>query len=166
MVVVADDERFIATSREELAMLFGRSVSLIQKWAAKGMPGEVGRYDLGEVLRWREQQWEQRLAVASGDPLLVDPEDTPGLERYRLARAEHEELKVAKLRETMVAVDDVLGGLLRGMDFIRAAGDELQQRFGPDAHRVIDGAIDNAIRMFQDTMGDASDSGSADNDAA
>jgi hypothetical protein len=120
-------------------------------------------YPVHAICKWVRDYYVSLQAVSSSDPLLVGGEESAGLERYRNARADREEITVRKLRKEVVSVDEVVGGLMRGMEFIRAAGDELQRKFGPEAHAILDGAIDNAVRMFDDTIGDA-DAGKNEND--
>lgn len=133
------------TSREHLANLFGKAVATVQKWAAGGMPEKTADgYDIGEVIRWREEWWERRLSEASKDPEMYDGgEGSPALEEYRRWRAERERINVEVLRGTMVKQEELVGPLGDLGDLIRGLGDRLQKRFGTEALDMLTDTLDD-----------------------
>jgi hypothetical protein len=60
----------VIASKMELARLFDVHATTIDKWRARGMPGEGRRWPLREIIPWREQHWAKvaRRAQESADP--------------------------------------------------------------------------------------------------
>ena len=94
----------------------------------------------------------EKFADAGGDPLLAGG-DSPGLERYRLAKAELAELDVAERQKQVVNVKDVeqIIGIVAAR--IRSLGDRMVKRFGKDARKMIDRSLDDAQKEIDARFG-------------
>lgn len=77
------------------------------------MPGSARNYDLSEIAVWalntnRKIGWKLNRtavpAIVDDDPML-NGEESEGLERYRMARAQQEEIKLAEKRGQVVMVE-------------------------------------------------------------
>lgn len=95
----------IAGTQREVAEFFGVSVETIKDWRARGMPGEPGpsgqsgRYDLAEILRWRDATIGPSGRNESGD---VGRQEAD--RRRALAAAEKLELEVRQMRGELIDV--------------------------------------------------------------
>jgi hypothetical protein len=81
---------------DEAAGAVGIHPRTLATWIRQGAPGKTSEgYDLDALATWRNERY------ADHDPLLSGP-TSPALERYRLARAQREELALAReLREVL-----------------------------------------------------------------
>jgi hypothetical protein len=102
-----------------------------------------GRYDATALVRWyveREREAEALLAPGS---------DSPGLERYRLARAALVELQLEREKQTVLPVDRVRETLGRWAGILRRAGERLRQRHGNDAGDVLADALEECRKVIE-----------------
>jgi predicted transcriptional regulator len=114
-------EKLTATA---VAELFGVSTMAVSKWQKTGCPRNPDKsYDLKKVIAWREAKAEQERTVAHAD--------SPGLERYRLAKAEREELKLAQDRKELLLVSDVSAGNVDRIRAVRAGLIALKRGLAP-----------------------------------
>lgn len=137
----------------------GVGMRTIRDWVAAGAPRKTVRgYDVAAVREWRQKN----LKPAPGhgppqngtDPLLVGS-DSPALERYRLARAKHEELDLAERERQLVSREDLHSWLVQLSNTLRAAGDRLQRMHGVDALRIVEEALDEFDRQVKEKLGSA-----------
>lgn len=92
----------------------------------------------------------------AGDPLLVGGAgDSPALERYRLARAKGEELTLLERQGELLRREIVHAELGRLAALLRAAGEQLDREFGPDAAQVINDTLDAFERTSGERLGGA-----------
>jgi hypothetical protein len=129
-------KRFILDSPAEVAEFFGVTETAVrQRWIPAGMPkiepaknkpgASQYRYPADRILTWltTEGPWRKRIdpaeraarsaatspAVdASQDAMMVAPISTPGLERYRNAKAEDAEMDVAERKKQLLRTSSVL----------------------------------------------------------
>ena len=80
------------------------------------------------------------------DGLWLGGGSSPAFERWREARATLAELDLAKRQGQLLGRNEVHEMLGRVASILRGAGDMLQREFGPEAHRVLDEALDDAER--------------------
>lgn len=114
----------IVRSHGELTREFGVSLSAIRKWAAVGMPGRPGEYNVDQIRAWRESTFKRRPEEESArffNDDEADPKSEKGQTsihqdraRYIKAQADKEEANAsiakidAKLKEGNFAdLDDV-----------------------------------------------------------
>jgi hypothetical protein len=80
------------------------------------------------------------------DPLLAASGDSVGLERYRLARAAQEEIKLEAMRLNFMSREEIEAGLTVFAQHIRRAGDAIERIHGHDAAKLLLEALDDAER--------------------
>ena len=90
--------------------------------------------------------------ASGGDPMLAGG-DSPGLERFRMARAKIAELDLAARESSLIPRDKVHDGLGRLATIIRGAGESLQRQFGAEAQDVLDEVLADFDRERADTFG-------------
>ena len=71
---------------------------------------------------------------------------SPSVELYRAERAKLARLERLEREQVLTRIEDVNETLTRILSVIRGAGELLQRQFGPEAHAVLDDAIDALIR--------------------
>jgi hypothetical protein len=108
---------WIVTTQSQLAAFFGVSTHTIDAWrrtAPVALPGERGQYDLKACFEWwlihgpgRRGKGRPPKGEAGDeyDPLMDVQDDTPALERWRLARARDAELSLAERQKQIVSVE-------------------------------------------------------------
>jgi phage terminase Nu1 subunit (DNA packaging protein) len=91
---------------------------------------------------------------AVADPMMaVAGEDTSGgLERYRLARASQEEIKLALMQGEVVRITEIEPGLTSAFKIIRQAGETLIRVFGNEAGVILTEAVDAAANRVNETF--------------
>jgi phage terminase Nu1 subunit (DNA packaging protein) len=106
---------WIVTTQSQLAAFFGVSTHTIDAWrrtAPVALPGERGQYDLKACFEWwlihgpgRRGKGRPPKGEAGDeyDPLMDVQDDTPALERWRLARARDAELSLAERQKQIVS---------------------------------------------------------------
>jgi phage terminase Nu1 subunit (DNA packaging protein) len=92
----------------------------------------------------------------SDDPLLAEG-DSPGLERYRLAKAEHAELDLAERRGDLIERDKCREVLARWAVVIRRMGERLAKRYGTAASTEVIDTLKECESVVMEAMADADD---------
>lgn len=151
-------KRWSVLSQREVAEFCGVDPGTIQTWVRQGLPRHGAgkgrfRYDLSEIHRWTHARKADPPAAAGDDPLLAGT-DSPGLERYRLARAALAELELDERQKNVVRVEVIRDALLRFADILRRLGDRLNRRYGADAGLAVYDAIDECRRVLRGEFGD------------
>jgi hypothetical protein len=131
-----------------------------------------GVFTVREACRWlfdREAERERSKAILSpsDDPLLTNIGDSPGLERYRMAKAQLAEMDLQVRQGSLIAVDHMDAGLAAITDAYRHGVEEAQRMFGPDIIAIFErafGRADMVISQYfattepeEDGEGDESD---------
>jgi hypothetical protein len=88
-----------------------------------------------------EQAKRQRPQGGDGDPLLADG-DSPGLERYRNAKADLAEMERDRQRKQIVRVDEIEPVLMQLAGVMRSASENLARQFGNEAAGIVNEAVD------------------------
>lgn len=163
---MAANAKWIAKSQAELAEACGVSLATIAHWARLGMPGKQGRYDLREVFRWSRTVGPCSHTKQKADPddqLLAEGGDSPGLERYRLAKAALAELELEERKGSLLSREKVRGALIRWASIVRRLGELLAKRFGNEASGAINNALVECQRVTDDEFGggESTDDGAA-----
>jgi phage terminase Nu1 subunit (DNA packaging protein) len=155
-------------TQSDVAAVYAVSLPTVHVWVKQGMPGRNGAYELPAISQWLRGPgpWRQHAKPETDDPLL-DAGDSPGLERYRLAKAAIAELDLEERRGALIELAKVRAALSRWSTILRRLGERLAKRFGNDAavalnetlnecHRVIgyefcsrdpDGAVGSNVEM-------------------
>lgn len=98
-------------------------------------------------------RWFHRFLADNGPKLLAEPDDeagllagesTPALERLRAAKADLAELERDERRQTLLRRQVVHELLTRVAGVLRNCGEQLQDRFGPDALEILNEHLTSA----------------------
>ncbi|MDD5037052.1 MAG: hypothetical protein PHE55_20185 [Methylococcaceae bacterium] len=106
----------VVDTQAEVAAFFGVSTHTVDAWrrtSPVALPGERGQYDLKACFEWwliygpgrRGKGRPPKGAGDEYDPLMDVDEDTPALERWRLARAQSAEMDLAERRGQIISVE-------------------------------------------------------------
>lgn len=149
----------------EVADVYDVSPETVSKWCKRGMPGRHGAYKLREISHWLRERnlgnvHEKRMEAS--DPLLVADVDSPGLERYRLAKAAITELELERLKGTLIPLEKVRESLGRWASLIRRMGEMLGRRFGQEAAQAMNETLAECRRMMPTDSNDDDNPGPAD----
>ncbi len=123
----------------------GRQTKVINEQAARyGIPFGGRVINLPEVVRsLHEFLAKNAHRLASGDDQSAG-RDNPATIRYRTAAADLLELDLAERKKTLLPRSEVREMLALVANILRGAGDTLQRGFGPEAHAVLEEALDDA----------------------
>lgn len=153
------DERFPRRLlQREIAAAVGVSANAVRAWDCPR--NEDGSYDLREVIAWRvadavarESGPPKGAPVPTGDPeidaLMAAGEGSPALERWRLARAAQEEIKLEQMKQEVLPVDMVRNAYARIAATLRDTGDRLQRLFGAEPFDVFTEGLDEAESIME-----------------
>lgn len=138
----------------ELAEACEISLTGLANWRrSRTFPQPVdGLWSVYAVGMWRgrkeeaESQPKQRRLPPEDDPLLAGF-DSPALERYRAAKASLAELDLAEREGTLLPLERTRAFLFTLADTLRHANENLQRQFGPEAMKIITGALDSMDRQ-------------------
>jgi phage terminase Nu1 subunit (DNA packaging protein) len=119
------------------------SIDTVKSWAKQGMPGGPGAYDFAAIIPWLRTKgpWRQHVKVENDDPLLAADGDSPGLERYRLAKAALAELELEERKGTLLSREKVRTTLIRWATVLRRMGERIAKRFGNEASEAVNDAL-------------------------
>jgi hypothetical protein len=142
----------------EMADFAGVARSTIYDWQKlSGWPSAPD----GSVALWDIAVWRDRLIA--GDDLAPEGEGdgagaSPGLERYRLARAAQEEIKLSVMRKAYLDRNWVHSWLGELGSLLRICGEQLQREHGQDALDIMDQTLkefgERVRKMFEDAVSD------------
>jgi hypothetical protein len=148
-----DQPKVRTTKVSEMAAFAGKSDQTIRRW--KEMPGFPVDPRDNSVCLWDLAVWRHSIdnIGCDGIPDDIDGPDSPALERFRLARAQQEEIKLESMRGDFLPREDAKTMLLEIASIYRSAGEILVRNFGNDAGDVINDALDEASRRFEQRWG-------------
>lgn len=118
----------------------------------QGCPGKPGRYPLAEIVQWlrNEGPWRPHGRGESTDDPLLSAGDSPGLERYRLAKAALAELELQERQRTLLPVEKVREVLLRWAMLVRRMAERLGKRYGAEAAGAVSDCLDECGRVIDE----------------
>lgn len=96
---------------------------------------------------------ERAKGVGVEDALLAGGGDSPALEKYRAMRAGQEEIKLQRLRQQLVFVDEVRTGLHQIAGAVRRGVERLQRVFGNDAAEMVLDPLIEFERNWEQVLG-------------
>jgi len=151
------NRQFESLSARDIARVYNVSNQSVGGWHKAGCPRNADRtYSLAEVIAWRETRLRE-----AADAAAVKPSDAKGRqdeERARLLQLTRMEREGALMpRETVRESHAKMAGILR------MAGDRLQRRFGPEAHEILEQAIEAYLREVQRVFGGTKPNGNPSN---
>lgn len=135
-----------------IARLYGVTPQAVGLWHSKsGCPrnGDA-TYDVGAVARWHEDWMIDSLQRQGA----IETEASPAQERYRMAKAQREEIALERDRGTLLAREDVHSALGRLAVILRGAGEALGRKFGDDAQSILEEALDDFTAEIRRTFDD------------
>ena len=158
---------FLVKTQAQVASHFGQSIAAVRLWANQGMPGQSGKYDLGEIVRWlrHEGPWRQHIKPDAGDDPLLAGGDSPGMERYRLAKAETAEYDLAERKGELLSREKARTALGRLAMMLRRLGERLGKSYGNEAAQAVNDVILEFAFSVNDEFGptgNTADNGSAE----
>jgi hypothetical protein len=117
------------------------------------MPGAPGAYVLEDCVEWLDRRGDKRKQTSQtqGDDLEGDA-DSPALERYRLARAQMEELKLARLRSELVESEHIQQWLQSFAGLLRGFGEKVA-KVAPELVSDLDGVLEQAGETLDKVVG-------------
>lgn len=141
-----------------MAHIYAVSIETVKGWAKQGMPGRPGSYDAHEISRWLRSTgpWRQHAKAAEEDELLLGTSagsDSPGLERFRIAKANLAELELQERKRQLVSVDRVRSILTRWSGPLRRLGESLSKRFGTEASLAFNEALEECESVIDSELG-------------
>jgi hypothetical protein len=141
-------ERIRFTTKLAMSRAFGVNRNSVSAWCGRpGFPGAgAGPWLLDEVIPWLIAR--QQRGVSTADPLMDGPA-SPGLERYRTARAQREEIELAKLRGKLVDRTETRRIMSLMAHHVRRTGDRLLKRFGKEAVEILNSGLDEYDRVME-----------------
>lgn len=149
------ETRIAVATLGEVAQVYDVSLDTVKGWRSAGMPGKPKRYVLQDVSRWlrSEGPWSNKKKPVVDDPLLTEG-DSPGLERYRMAKAEHAELDLALRRGELIERDKCRDVLIRWAVAIRRMGERLVKRYGTGVTAEFDQALAECEAIVEESLAD------------
>ncbi len=155
-------EKARTTRVSEMAEFSGVSEQAFRKWMTQ--PGFPKAPD-GSVCLWDLAVWRHRLDSGSefGEEI-EGGSDSPGLERYRLARAEQEEIKLAKMRGDFISRDDVHTALMETGSIMKEAGERIIRTGGNDLAGIFLNAWAQVMNRLESIFGNDRTGGTIDGD--
>lgn len=155
------EKRWTVYSQRDLAAAVGVDQATVQQWVRAGLSrSKAGKnrygYCIPCAVAWRVSGRDVKVeAAAALDDLMVTGGDSPALERYRLARAKHAEMDLEVRKHSLLPRDKVHSGLGRFASILRQLGERIGRRYGPDAARSLNDALDDCKRVVEDEFGDS-----------
>lgn len=144
-------------STAETAEFMGVSEIALRKWAKRGCPkAGYGRFDLREVLRWREQAEEN-----DGRPASPEARKMAAIAELKEIQAKQEALSLESMRGRYVSRQVLQGELLRLKNSLLSSLGGVRQRvldksglvgMPADAAAVVVPAVDNAFNEITEDI--------------
>lgn len=149
-----------------MASFFGVSRDTIRKdWQARGMPWSPGKFDLPAITKWRiADALRAKTARDDTGDSFMDGDESPGLERYRLAKAELAELELERRKGDLVDRAVMRTGLGRMADVLRGAGERLERVHGAEPAKVLSDALKGVEREIETVFGESESDGAVTDD--
>jgi phage terminase Nu1 subunit (DNA packaging protein) len=94
-------------------------------------------------------EWVRSGAESDPDAALLAGSDSPNLERLRAAKADREEIALAKDRNEVISVAQLHAALTHLAAILRRCGDKLGLRHGVEAQQLMNDAIDEFQRWIE-----------------
>ncbi|MCA9036418.1 MAG: hypothetical protein KDA91_14885 [Planctomycetaceae bacterium] len=148
------DGEFHVGSQRAVAEFFGQRPRTIERWRAEGMPGDRGAYCLKEILAWAIDAGKVGQLPADDD-LMTGAAESEGLERYRMAKAQQEEIKLAEKRGQVVLMDQFNDCVRVALAPLRKVQETFKRRGDRESIQLIHEAIDEMERGLAQ-LGDVS----------
>ena len=157
---------WVVGSRREVAEFLGVPQGTVSSWITDGMPCQARTYDLAEITQWaintnRKLGWNigrtQVQAVKIDDDPLLNGEASEGLERYRMARAQQEEIKLAEKRGEVIMTDAFMDCARVILSPFKRLAETFKRQQNHDAFSLVEEAtseVERGLTQFNAADGD------------
>ncbi len=146
-------EHFGSIRKREWQRWSGRQQKVLNDQAARyGVPIGERTIDLPSVVYWLHEFLAanaRRLSAPDDEDPAIGGASSPALERKRLVDAKRAELRYENELGQSVLLKDVHSGVAVLACVLRTAGEELQREFGPEAHAILNEALDDATTALR-----------------
>lgn len=145
-------ERARTTRVSEMADFAGVSEQAFRKWMTQpGFPMAPDK----SVCLWDLAIWRHRMDSGSefGEEIAIGDGDSEGLERYRMARAQQEEIKLAKMRGDFIPREDVHTALIETSPILLSAGEQIKRAGGNDLGEILIAAWGEVLKRLESIFG-------------
>lgn len=158
----------IVETQADIAGFFGVSTHTVDAWrrtAPVALPGTRGAYDLKACFDWwlihgpgrRGKGRPPKGAGDEYDPLMDVQDDTPALERWRLARAQSAELDLAERQHQIVSVESFQRMVDAAFVPLRRFAEEQIKEYGNGAADAWMEAVDEFRQEIESVIGQSID---------
>ena len=158
---------WIVGSRKEVGEFFRVPSGTVASWTNDGMPFQPRSYDLAEIAQWaintnRKIGWNigrskpEQLKPVEDDPML-NGEESEGLERYRMARAQQEEIKLAEKRGQVVMMDGFMDCARAILSPFKRLAETFKRQQNHDAFSLVEEATEEVERGLTQLHGSDGD---------
>lgn len=129
--------------------LSGRQAKVLnEQELVYGVPVGRANIDLRSIARWiHEAIKDGRVQPVAKDELDLAGENSPGLERYRLAKAALAEIDLEVRRGRLLDREKLEAQWVAGAVALRNAGERLQRRFGDEAAELFNEGVQDFARV-------------------
>jgi phage terminase Nu1 subunit (DNA packaging protein) len=145
---------WILPSLSSVAEFYDVPAGTVRTWRQDGMPGTRSQWDLKVIDKWVHETGRktsrQKTAALTEDPLFDETVDSEGLERYRMARAQLEEIKLAEQRGQVVLMSAFQECARSILSPLRKLQETLKRRQDHDTFGLVEEAIDEMDRGLSD----------------
>lgn len=132
----------------------------VRTWRNDGMPGDRGQWNLKTIDKWVHETGRRtsrtNVPALSDESLLAEDVDSEGLERYRMARAQLEEIKLAEQRGQVVLLDQLAEADRVMLAPLRQLQETLKRKQDHDTFKLVQETIDEMERRLLDVATDDS----------
>jgi hypothetical protein len=132
----------VVETQADVARHFNVRRSTVHDWVQKSdFPCRDAPYDLKRIEQWRQAQTDDAA-------LLNSASDSPWLERWRKAKALQEDIRLEKLRGSVIEREQLVEALALLANVISRTGERLGAKFGPEAV----GMMNDMLEDFEATI--------------
>jgi transcriptional regulator with XRE-family HTH domain len=144
-----------ADTQTEVAEFFGVSIDTVKNWAKQKMPGSPRSYRLDKIAIWLRTEGPGSSRIKGEDDPLMDG-DSPGLERYRMAKAKLAELDLESRKGELIDREKARDILGRWATLIRRMGERLAKRWGNEAATMVNDTLEECRLIVEESLDDDS----------
>ena len=136
-------EKLKNLTAKEIGYCFQVTPRTIFRWAERGLPrSDKSKYDIQKAIAWHLAETVEALGQ-------VNRESSPGLERFRLAKAAREEIRLERDRGQVVNLAAMRAVHVRMAALLRDTSERLGREFGADAQGLLNETLEELEREIQ-----------------
>ena len=135
-------EKLKNLTAKEIGYCFQVTPRTIFRWAERGLPrSDKSKYDIQRAIAWHLAETVEALGQVK--------ESSPGLERFRLAKAAREEIRLERDRAQVVSLTAMRAVHVRMAALWRDTSERLGREFGPDAQGLLNETLEELEREIE-----------------